>query len=133
MIQSPLAAARTRTTAGAFIFMFSFTAAAAFALHLGAGRDARAAGLEAVETAGGKTALRDGATVLAEVTLATPALGRAPVTVRETRVEGHRVAELRASVRGQAREEIWIGDVGVKPPRVIWSGFTGPRDADGEA
>jgi len=140
MIQAPLPAPRARATAArAFISRFSLfsrstlTVLACLAVELGDASAARAGTLEVADLAGGKLALREGGTTLAEVTLTTPASGRAPVTVRETRVEGHRVAELRAAVRGQEREELWIADVGIKPPRTIWSGLTGPRDADGEA
>jgi HEAT repeat protein len=92
-----------------------------------------AVNLQLTEHPDGKVAIRDGTTTLAEIALATPALRRATPVLRETRVEGHRVVELRVPVRGQPSEEIWIGDAGVQPARLIWSGFTGPRDADGEA
>jgi len=132
MSQAPLPAARARAFSSVFS-LSTLTALAGLAVQLGAAADARASALEVAEMAAGKLAVREGTAVLAEVTLTTPASSRGPATLRETQVEGHRVAELRAPVRGQAREEIWIADVGVKPPRLIWSGFGGPRDADGEA
>lgn len=89
--------------------------------------------LQLTEGPEGKMAIHDGATTLAEIALTTPALRRAPPILRETRVDGHRVVELRVPVRGRPSEEVWIGDAGTHPARLIWSGFTGPRDADGEA
>ncbi|HEX2660204.1 MAG TPA: HEAT repeat domain-containing protein, partial [Polyangia bacterium] len=88
--------------------------------------------LRAAETAAGALELRDGATTLATIPLTTPPLRRGPVSVRDLAVEGHRVAEVRLPVRGQASEEVWIGDLTARPPRVIFSGLSGPRDSDGE-
>ena len=71
--------------------------------------------------------------ILARVMLATPALRRGTPTVRQLDVEGHRIAELRVPVRGRAAEEVWIAELGAsRPPRVIWSGLAGARDADEE-
>src|SRR3569623_1709539 len=53
--------------------------------------------------------------------------------LRERSVDGRAIAEVRVPVRGRAAEETWIGDLSAQPARVIWSGLTGPRDADGEA
>jgi len=81
---------------------------------------------------GGLEVRRQGAAV-AKLTLQTPAARRGPPTVREVSVEGHPVADVRVPVRGQAAEEAWIGDLSARPARTIWSGLTGPRDADAEA
>ncbi|HEY8925190.1 MAG TPA: hypothetical protein VIU64_12470 [Polyangia bacterium] len=102
---APLPAARRPAPSFPFIFLsslFTFTVLASLAVQLGAGSEARAAALEVAEAAGGKLALREGGTTLAEVPLTTPASNRAPVTVRETRVEGHRVAEVRAPCASRA-------------------------------
>ncbi len=76
--------------------------------------------------------LRAGATVLAHIPVATPALRRGQAQVRQLDVDRHRIVEVRIPVRGRPSEEIWIGDVGAKPARLIWSGIVGPRDADEE-
>ena len=81
----------------------------------------------------GSLELRAGAAVLARIPLKSPLLRRGTVQVRVLSVEGHRIAEVRVPVRGRPSEEVWLGDLGTKPPRVIWSGLTGPRDADEEA
>jgi HEAT repeat protein len=47
-------------------------------------------------------------------------------------VGGHHLAELRIPIRGKPGEEVWIGEVDGHGPRVVWSGATGPKDADGE-
>ncbi len=68
--------------------------------------------------------------------LKTPALRRGTPTLREVTVEGHRLAELRVPVRGTSAEEIWIGEIAGRPARstrIVWSGMTGARDADGES
>jgi HEAT repeat protein len=76
--------------------------------------------------------IREGTAVLARVPIATAPLRRGTPSLHETDVDGHRVAELRVPVRGKAAEEVWIADVGARPPQVIWTGSAGARDADGE-
>jgi|GEM_PF-1308620 len=88
--------------------------------------------LSAVETASGAIELREGSTALVTIPLATPPLRRGLASVRELTIQGHRVAELRLPVRGRAAEEVWVGDLAARPPRVIWSGLSGVRDSDGE-
>ncbi|HEY4186370.1 MAG TPA: HEAT repeat domain-containing protein [Polyangia bacterium] len=85
------------------------------------------------DTADGSVELRQDATVLARVAVQTPPLRRGTPQFQELTVAGHPVAELRIPVRGRAAEEVWIGDLAAHPVRVIWSGFTGARDVDGEA
>jgi len=95
---------------------------------------ARAASpLRLVDATDGSVEVRRDATVLAKLTLQTPALRRGQPLLREVSVDDHPIVELRVPVRGRASEETWIGDLSASPPRTIWSGFTGPRDADGEA
>ncbi len=109
--------------------------ALAIAAALAAGRQAAAGSppaLIATDLPDGGLELRSGSAVLARVPMSTPALRRGVVALREITVEGHRVVELRVPVRGRPVEEVWVGDVGAKPARVIWSGLAGPRDADGE-
>jgi HEAT repeat protein len=102
-----------------------------------AARPARAAptpagsAIQVTATADGGLELHAGKNV-AHVAVATPALRRGTVSVRELQVDGHRIAELRIPVRGHPSEEVWIGDIGAHPPRTIWTGLTGPRDADEE-
>jgi HEAT repeat protein len=95
-------------------------------------RVARAAALTGSDVAGGGLELRDGSVVVARVPLATSPLRRGPARLREVTIDGRRVAEVRVSVRGTPREEVWIGELGGRDARVVWSGFAGPRDADGE-
>jgi HEAT repeat protein len=104
---------------------------------LGFGRRAQAAASQLVAAPDGALVIRDGQTVLARVELQTLALRRGTPRFREVEVDGHRVGELRLPVRGRAAEEVWIGELpaGARastPARVIWSGITGARDADGE-
>jgi HEAT repeat protein len=76
-----------------------------------------------------------GGAVLAHVPLETSPLRRGPPRAKEVTVDGHRIVEVRVAVRGTPREEVWIGQIdqgGGRPPRVVWRGFAGPRDADGE-
>ncbi len=73
-----------------------------------------------------------GATVVAGVPLTTPPLRRGAATLREVDVEGHRVVEVRVPVRGSSRAEVWLGELRSGGTRVVWSGFSGPRDADAE-
>src|SRR5450631_831773 len=85
----------------------------------------------------GALELRKGDDVVTRVALKTPALRRGMPVLREVTVEGHHLAELRVPVRGTSAEEVWIGEVaGGRPARstrVVWSGLTGARDADGES
>jgi HEAT repeat protein len=78
--------------------------------------------------------VHDGKTLAAHVAIKTAALRRGQPRLREVTVDGHRVAELRVPVRGTPAEEVWVGEIGGpgKPPRMLWSGVAGPRDADGE-
>jgi HEAT repeat protein len=78
--------------------------------------------------------VHDGKTLAAHVAIKTAALRRGQPRLREMTVDGHRVAELRVPVRGTPAEEVWVGEIGGpgKPPRMLWSGVAGPRDADGE-
>ena len=88
-------------------------------------------------TPGAPTAASTSATatrVVAHVALKTPALRRGQPRLREVVVDGHRIAELRVPVRGTPAEEVWIGErrPAKRGARSLWSGMTGPRDADGE-
>jgi len=76
--------------------------------------------------------LKDGKATVAHVAVKTAALRRGQPRLREATVEGHRLAELRVPVRGTPAEEVWIGDIGGKAAKTLWSGMAGPRDADGE-
>jgi HEAT repeat protein len=80
----------------------------------------------------GALELRSGPAVLARLAPTTPLLRRGTPQVRALQVDGHRVVEVRIPVRGRPAEDVWIGDVGTKPVRVIWQGLAGPRDADDE-
>ena len=92
---------------------------------------AAAAGLHLETATDGALEVRDGRELVTRVALKTPALRRGVPALREVVADGHRLAELRIPVRGSASEEIWLGELG-RPRRVLWSGLTGPRDADGE-
>ena len=76
--------------------------------------------------------IRDGKALAAHVALKTAALRRGQPRLREVVVDGHRMAELRVAVRGTPAEEVWIGELAAEARKSIWSGLTGPRDADGE-
>ena len=89
--------------------------------------------LQLADIPDGSVELRRQGAVLAKFTLQTPVAGRGQPLVRELSVEGHAIAEVRVPVRGRAAEETWIGDLSARPARPVWSGLTGPRDADGEA
>ncbi|HVZ89334.1 MAG TPA: hypothetical protein VHG72_20375, partial [Polyangia bacterium] len=91
-----------------------------------------ATGLRLTAAADGALEIHDGATLVTRVALQTPALRRGTPVLRDVSVDDHRLAELRVPVRGGAGEEVWIGEVSGGARRVIWSGLTGPRDADGE-
>ena len=90
-------------------------------------------GLQLADTADGGVEVRRQGAAVAKVILQTPVARRGQPTLREVVVDEHPIAELRVPVRGQAAEETWLGDLSVRPARTIWSGLTGPRDADGEA
>ncbi len=76
--------------------------------------------------------IRDGKGLVAHVALKTAALRRGQPRLRDLVVDDHhRIVELRVPIRGTPAEEVWIGEAGPKP-KVLWSGLTGPRDADGE-
>jgi HEAT repeat protein len=106
------------------------------ALALGAGPPATAAPaaapLRLESTADGGLDVRDGAALVAHLALKTPGLRRGQPALREVSVDGHRLAELRVPIRGTAAEEVWLAELGGRAPRVLWSGTTGPRDADAE-
>ena len=96
---------------------------------------APAGGLRWSAAADGALEVRSGDELLGRVALKTPALRRGAPVLREVSVAGHRIAELRVPVRGTPSEEVWIAEIdrapGPKPGndrRVLWSGMTGPRD-----
>jgi len=89
--------------------------------------------LQLADTPDGGLELRRQGATLAKLALRTPAPDRGQPLLRERSVDGRAIAEVRVPVRGRAAEETWIGDLSAQPARVIWSGLTGPRDADGEA
>src|SRR5450432_3805212 len=93
---------------------------------------ARAAALTLADATDGSVEIRAGSVVVVRVALSTPALRRAPARLRELTVEGHHVVEVRVAVRGTPHEELWVGELGPRAARVLWSGLVGPRDADGE-
>ena len=95
---------------------------------------AAAAPVTMTPAADGGIDLRDGRGVVAHVPLKIAALRRGQPKLRELVVDDHRIAELRVPIRGTPAEEVWIGDVGDARNRgkALWSGLTGPRDADGE-
>src|SRR6266496_4650173 len=76
--------------------------------------------------------IKDGNAAVAHVPVKTAALRRGQPRVRDAVVDGHRIAELRIPVRGTPAEEVWIGEVGGKSAKTLWSGLAGPRDVDGE-
>jgi HEAT repeat protein len=88
--------------------------------------------LALVDAADGAIELREGATVLAHVPIATPTLRRGPVRLREAVIDGRRLAEVRVAARGTPREEVWIGELSGRGARAVYDGFVGPRDADAE-
>jgi HEAT repeat protein len=102
------------------------------ALASSAGARAEAPALTLAAAADGGLELRAGAAVVARIPLKTPPLRRGTARLRALDVDGHRVAEVRVPVRGTAGEEVWIGELGARDARVVWSGLAGPRDADGE-
>ncbi|HVV51932.1 MAG TPA: hypothetical protein VHO06_19845, partial [Polyangia bacterium] len=96
---------------------------------------AAAGGLRLSAAPDGALEIRSGDDLVTRLTLETPALRRGTPALRDVTVAGHRLAELRVPVLGTSAEEVWIGEVNAAPGRarrVVWSGMTGPRDADGE-
>ena len=96
---------------------------------------ATAGGLRLSTAPDGALEIRSGDDLLTRVALKTPALRQGTPALRDVTVEGHRLAELRVPVRGTPAEEVWIGEVAGRPARstrIVWSGLTGARDADGE-
>ena len=99
-------------------------------------RPPAAGGLRLNPAPDGALEIRSGDDVVTRLPLKTPALRRGTPALREVTVEGHRLAELRVPVRGTSAEEVWIGEVAGRPARstrIVWSGMTGARDADGES
>jgi len=97
--------------------------------------------LQVAGAADGALEVRQGAAVLLRLQPRTAALRRGTASVREVDVDGHAVADVRLPVRGSASQEVWIHELpppdprdahAVKAPTLIWSGITGPRDADEE-
>jgi HEAT repeat protein len=76
--------------------------------------------------------IKDGNAAVAHVAVKTAALRRGQPRLRDAVVDGHRIAELRIPVRGTPAEEVWIGEVGGRAAKTLWSGLAGPRDVDGE-
>jgi HEAT repeat protein len=107
-------------------------AALLVALLAAGGARAAAVPLALAEAPDGALDVRAGGAVLAHVPLDTPPLRRGPPRAREVATDGRRIVEVRVAVRGTPREELWIGEVGGRAPRVVFRGLVGPRDADGE-
>jgi HEAT repeat protein len=125
---------------------FALAALPLLVLLAPAGRPASAAtpstasGLRLSTAPDGALEVRNGDALLTRVALKTPLLRRGSASLRDVTVAGHRLAELRVPVRGASAEEIWIGEIPspdraspAPSPRVVWSGLTGARDADGES
>ena len=89
--------------------------------------------LQLTAGAGGALEIRNGGDLIARLEPKTPVLRRGTPVLRDRIVAGHHLAELRIPMRGTPGEEVWIGEVEGRGRRVIWSGATGPRDADGES
>jgi HEAT repeat protein len=94
---------------------------------------AQASALQLIPSAGGGLEIRDGSAPVIRLEPKTPALRRGTPALAERTVAGHRLVELRIPIRGAPGEEVWIGALEPRGPRVVWSGITGPRDADGES
>lgn len=88
--------------------------------------------LDVVAKPDGTYEVRDAGVLLWQVKATTAPLHRGTTRLRQVDVDGHRIVELRVPVRGRPREEVFVAEVGVRPPRPIWSGLTGPKDADEE-
>jgi len=84
--------------------------------------------------ADGSLEIRGDKGVVARISSKVPALRRGTPALREVDVDEHHVLEVLVPVRGTSATEVWVGELlpGARPPRVIWSGMTGPRDADEE-
>src|SRR3954468_11333908 len=106
----------------------------ALAVTLTAGTAAAATAVTMTAGADGGIDIRDGKALVAHVALKTAPLRRGQPRLRDLVVDDHRVVELRVPIRGTPAEEVWIGEAGdVRTKgKVVWSGLTGPRDADGE-
>ncbi len=116
------------------VFAAVVALAAASASAAPAGTTAsRASALKLSEATGGALEIRNGVELIVRLVPRTPPLRRGAPALAERDVDGHRLAELRIPIRGAAGEEVWIGELEGKRRRVIWSGTTGPRDADGES
>jgi len=97
-------------------------------------------------TPDGSLEVRQGASVLLRLQPRTAALRRGTPRVHAVDVDGHAIVDVRLPVRGSASEEVWIHELpppapratkssaapSAAPPVLIWSGTTGPRDADEE-
>src|SRR5450432_2498453 len=92
-----------------------------------------ASALQLTTGTGGALEIRNGGDLIVRLAPKTPTLRRGTPALRDRIVAGHRLAELRIPIRGTPGEEIWIGEVEGRGRRVVWSGTTGPRDADGES
>jgi HEAT repeat protein len=101
----------------------------------------QAATLQVASAADGALEVRQGTAVLLRLQPRTAALRRGTPRVRVADVDGHAILDVRLPVRGSASEEVWIHELPApdtrdaragKAPAPIWSGLTGPRDADEE-
>jgi HEAT repeat protein len=102
----------------------------AVALLGGLARPASAAEIVTVDAS--ELELRAGPSSTLRLRPETPPMRRGIPALTEQTVDDHRLAEVRLPVRGSGRAEMWVADVGVKPPRLLWKGFSGPRDSDDE-
>ncbi len=111
----------------------------------GAEAAAPAVAPEVVSAADGSLEVRQGAAVAVRLQPRTAALRRGTPRARLVDIDGHAILDVRLPVRGSASEEVWIHELpaadardprATKPsasaPALIWSGLTGPRDADEE-
>ena len=90
----------------------------------------------------GALEVRQDSAVLVRLEPRTAALRRGTPRIRLVEVDGHAIVETRLPVRGSASEEVWIHELAAPGthatktsppgPAPIWSGLTGPRDADEE-
>ncbi len=113
-------------------------AAVALAGHAAHAADAKAAP-QLATAPDGSLEVRQGAAVLLRLAPRTAALRRGTPRVRLADVNGHTIVDVRLPVRGSASEEVWIHELPApdapakaSAPVLIWSGTTGPRDADEE-
>ena len=125
-------------TPGRLAGRFALALAAVACALVPATRAVAAGPRQLASTADGALELREGASVLLRLQPRTPALRRGTPRLREVDVDGHHVTEIRLPVRGNASQEVWIGELpdgprgAASPPTAIWSGITGARDADEE-